>query len=91
MYTMCPPGCYHNGFMATPELGHRMYGYTLLDCIVEIAYIYIYIYYNALLRKDLKFRFNPAIVDMLSACNENVQKSTVTSKKIPPFQFRRRT
>ena len=24
---MCPPGCYHNGFMATPELGHRMYGY----------------------------------------------------------------
>ena len=35
MYTMCPPGCYHNGFMATPELGHRMYGYTLLDCIVE--------------------------------------------------------
>ena len=21
--------------MATPELGHRMYGYTLLDCIVE--------------------------------------------------------
>ena len=35
MYTMCPPGCYHNGFVATPELGHRMYGYTLLDCIVE--------------------------------------------------------
>ena len=35
MYTMCPPGCYHYGFMATPELGHRMYGYTLLDCIVE--------------------------------------------------------
>ena len=21
MYTMCPPGYYHNGFMATPELG----------------------------------------------------------------------
>ena len=19
MYTMCPPGCYHKGFMATPE------------------------------------------------------------------------
>ena len=32
MYTMCPPGYHHNGFMATPELGHRMYGY-----------IYIYI------------------------------------------------
>ena len=27
--TMCPPGCRHNGFIATPELGHRMYGYTL--------------------------------------------------------------
>ena len=24
---MCPPGCHHNGFMATPELGHRMYIY----------------------------------------------------------------
>ncbi len=24
--TMCPPGYHHNGFMATPELGHRMYG-----------------------------------------------------------------
>ena len=22
---MCPPGYYHNGFMATPKLGHRMY------------------------------------------------------------------
>ena len=45
MYTMCPPGCYHNGFMATPELGHRMYGYTLLDCIVESReYIYIYLF-----------------------------------------------
>ena len=30
--TMCPPGYHHNGFMATPELGHRM------------LYIYIYIY-----------------------------------------------
>ena len=35
VYTMCPPGYHHNGFMATPELGHRMYGYTLLDCIME--------------------------------------------------------
>ncbi len=26
---MCPPSYHHNGFMATPELGHRMYGYTL--------------------------------------------------------------
>ena len=23
---MCPPGYHHSGFMATPELGHRMYG-----------------------------------------------------------------
>ena len=23
---MCPPGYHHNGFMATPELGHRIYG-----------------------------------------------------------------
>ena len=26
---MCCPGYHHNGFMTTPELGHRMYGYTL--------------------------------------------------------------
>ena len=31
MYTMCPPGYYHNGFMATPELGHRMYIYMVLN------------------------------------------------------------
>ena len=24
---MCPPGYHNNGFMATSELGHRMYGY----------------------------------------------------------------
>ena len=36
MYTMCPPGYYHNGFMATPELGHRMYG-----SIVNYIYRYI--------------------------------------------------
>ena len=34
---MCPPGYHHNGFMATPELGHRMYGY---------IYIYIYIVFS---------------------------------------------
>ena len=39
MYTMCPPGCYHNGFMATPELGHRMYG--------------IYTYINELTRNEI--------------------------------------
>ena len=30
MKTMCPPGCHHNGFMATHALGHIMYGYTLM-------------------------------------------------------------
>ena len=30
---MCLPGYHHNGFMATPELGHRMYGYTLFGRI----------------------------------------------------------
>ena len=29
MKTMCPPGYHHNGFVATPALGHMMYGYTL--------------------------------------------------------------
>ena len=27
---MCPPGYHHSGSMATRELGHTMYGYTLL-------------------------------------------------------------
>ena len=26
MKTMCPPGYHHNGFVATPALGHMMYG-----------------------------------------------------------------
>ena len=39
---MCPPGCYHDGFMVTPELGHMMYGYTLWG---RIALWYIYILY----------------------------------------------
>ena len=30
MKTMCPLGYHHNGFVATPALGHMMYGYTLL-------------------------------------------------------------
>ena len=30
MYTMCPPGCHHNGFMATPELGHRIDIYSVI-------------------------------------------------------------
>ncbi len=31
---MCPPGCHHNGFMATPGFGHRMHGYTLRGRVV---------------------------------------------------------
>ena len=27
---MCPPGYYHNGFVAIHALGHMMYGYTLM-------------------------------------------------------------
>ena len=30
MKTMCPPGYYHNGFVATHALGHMMYCYILL-------------------------------------------------------------
>ena len=30
MKTMCPPGYYHSGFVATHALGYMMYGYTLL-------------------------------------------------------------
>ena len=30
MKTMCPPGYHHNDFIATPALGHMMYGSTLL-------------------------------------------------------------
>ena len=33
MKAMCPPGYYHNGFVATHALGHMMYGYTLLERI----------------------------------------------------------
>ena len=31
---MCPPGYHHNGFMATPELGHRMYGYIYIYSVL---------------------------------------------------------
>ena len=30
MKTMCRPDCQPNGFVATHELGHMRYGYTLL-------------------------------------------------------------
>ena len=30
MKTICPPRYHHNVFIATPALGHMMYGYTLL-------------------------------------------------------------
>ena len=35
MKTMCPPSYHHNGFLATHELGHMMYGFTLLVLIEE--------------------------------------------------------
>ena len=28
---MCPPSYHHNGFMTTPEIGLKMYGYTLWE------------------------------------------------------------
>ena len=39
---MCPPGYHHNGFMATPELGHRMlniyiYIFWLIFCNYEFS------------------------------------------------------
>ncbi len=40
--TMCPPGYHHNGFMATPELGHRMYGYTLFYSVNKYTISHIY-------------------------------------------------
>ncbi len=36
---MCPPGYHHNGFMATPELGHRMYGYMYI--YIPSAYMHV--------------------------------------------------
>ncbi len=35
---MCPPGYHHNGFMATPELGHRMYAVTHCEELYCIGY-----------------------------------------------------
>ena len=38
--TMCPPGYHHNGFVVTHELGHKMYGYTLLISLFSWLHIY---------------------------------------------------
>ena len=62
MYTMCPPGCHHNGFMATPELGHRMYGLYI--------YIYIYIIYIAGRMK------NAASPTKNATCEQDPKKDT---------------
>ena len=35
MKTICPPSYHHNGFLATHELGHMMYGFTVLVLIEE--------------------------------------------------------
>ena len=39
MYTMCPPSCYHNGFMATPELGHQVIMFYLKHVLLILAKI----------------------------------------------------
>ena len=50
MKTMCPPGYYQNGCVATLALGHMMYlvllpSYYICICIIYIyTYIYIYMY-----------------------------------------------
>ena len=55
MKIICPPGYHHNGFMATPALGHMMYGYALQVPMAQRVfnklskthtdiYIYVYIY-----------------------------------------------
>ena len=43
MKTVCPPGYYPNGFVATHALGHMMYG--LIYIYIYIYKIYYYIYY----------------------------------------------
>ena len=35
MKIMCPPGFYHNGFVATYAFGRMMYGYTLLVPMIQ--------------------------------------------------------
>ena len=42
---MCLPGYHHNGFVATHGLGHMMYGYVYVICMLYIFYIMLYIYY----------------------------------------------
>ncbi len=39
--TMCPSGYHHNGFMATPELGHRMYDSVLVNEMPKSARYHI--------------------------------------------------
>ena len=51
---MCPPCYHHNGFIATPELGHRYNIYILdpesmADMIYIFRGIYIYISYNLII------------------------------------------
>ena len=36
MKTMCPPGYYHNGFVATHALGHMMYGWDVCAQVHEL-------------------------------------------------------
>ena len=84
MYTMCPPGCYHNGFMATPELGHRMYGYTLLDCIVESQEKFncIYLFQLGKLMFQFKNGLLPRTFDSKFALNSQVHNYDTRNSKL---------
>ena len=66
MKIICPPGYHHNGFMATPALGHMMYGYALQVPMAQRVfnklskthtdiYIYMYIYIYVYTRYMYKY------------------------------------
>ena len=40
MKTMCHPGYHHNGFVATHELGHMMYGYRIYGYRTSCAQVH---------------------------------------------------
>ena len=41
---MCPPGYYHNGFVATDALGHMMWDLSTL-CVVDHLTTYEHLYF----------------------------------------------
>ena len=44
MKTMCPPGCHHNGFVATHALGQMMYGFNIVVITGRAHCFHDYIY-----------------------------------------------